>query len=138
MLTQGTAQGAGIDQVGDPLQQLALLGHVGGFEHAAGEHELPVEGGALALQHAHVERAEVVDHAEAALWGDAVAVLRIVLIGVGQRGDQFDGLDTQRLQLRQQRLAVVDDVVRAQALDPFHALGAGGGGDHGEFGQLTR
>ena len=53
MLTQGRAQGAGIHQLGHPIKQTMLLNHVGGLEQRAGEHQLPVQRQALALELHH-------------------------------------------------------------------------------------
>ena len=45
-----------IDEFGDFVQELALLLHVPGPKHGAGEHEGPVERGALALEQTDFDR----------------------------------------------------------------------------------
>ncbi len=120
------------------VEQAALLSQVRGGEHRAGEHELPVDGHALALERHDVELLGVVDQREAALrrdqFGDVGQVPR------GLRGAEHEGgcAQAEGLQLRCQRLAVIEDVMGAHALHPVARFGTRGGGDDGESGQLPR
>jgi hypothetical protein len=93
-----------------------------------------VQRNALALEQADVDRGWIVDQRDLALrrnqLGDGVpVVVRLV-----QRGDVAYRRQAQALDLVIQRFAVVDDVVRAQLLDPLGGVGTRGGADDGQAG----
>ena len=69
-LVQRRLQDALVDEARDLVQQLALRRHIGGLEHRAGEHELPVDGDALALQRIDIEGLRIIDQRQAPLRGD--------------------------------------------------------------------
>lgn len=87
MLGQGGPQYAFVDQGGNALQQFVLADHVRGLEYGAGEHQLPVQRQALALQGQRVEPLGVVDECQAALWFQRFDQVRIVPVGMDQAGD---------------------------------------------------
>ena len=55
--------------------------------------------------------------------------------GLGSRKDKGGRADLERGDLFRERLRVVNDVMRAERLDPFLRLGPRGGGDHGQVSQ---
>ena len=61
-----------------------------------------------------------------------------VAVGVGEVERGIDVLEAQRLQLRRQRLAMVDDVAGAEFTAPLCRLLARRGRDHGEAGQARQ
>ena len=88
MLSQGGAQAARINEAGDLVEERALGSDVGGGEHRAGEHELPVQRQALALEEPDIEALRIVDQGEAALRGDELDDRGEVRVGVGRGEDE--------------------------------------------------
>ena len=118
------AQRARVDQIGDTVQDLVLADHVVGLEHRTREHRLPVDGDALHLHQAQVQRPRIVDQAEPPLRRDAGAEIGPDLRGrmggkdVAKRAPQSQALD-----LCLERSAVVDHMVGPQVTDPRFACG---------------
>ncbi|CAE6954804.1 conserved protein of unknown function [Ectopseudomonas oleovorans] len=138
VLAQGGAQHATVDQAGHALQQAVLLDHVLGLVQRAGEHQLPVQRQALALEFHHVQRLHgVVDQRQAALGLQRLDQLLVVLLGLGQAGDVGHLADADARQFLAQRLAVVDHVVGTQFAHPGLGLRARCGADHGQAGQAA-
>ena len=139
MLTEGGLDHAGVDQIGDPLQQTMLLDHVCGLVQRTGEHQLPVQRQALALELHHIQRLQrVVDQRQTPLRRQALDQLRVVLVGLGQAGDMGDLADANARQFLAQRLAVIDHMMCAQITDPGLGFRARGSADHGQAGQVAR
>ena len=129
---------AGVGQPRDLAQDFLLALDVRGAEQRPGEHQLPVQRQALALQRHHVQCGRIVDQRDPALRRDQFDDVAHVTVGVRRGEHERRRADAQRGHLRRQRLAVVDDVVRAHLLHPFHRFRARGRGDHGQPGQRPR
>ncbi|MET3147155.1 UNVERIFIED_ORG: hypothetical protein ABIB63_002953 [Xanthomonas axonopodis] len=81
------------------------------------------------------------DQAHVALRRQHFAQWLPVAVGVGQVERRIHRVQPQRLQLRLQRLVMIDHVMRAHLANPLDALRARGGGNHRESGmprQLDR
>jgi len=131
----GRAQFAAIDQVCRARQDLVLARDVARAEHRAREHEFPVHAGALVLDEFEVERrAQPDDKSDASFRRDHVGDLLPVRFGAGEAGNRVDVAKTRCLELRPQRLAMIDDVVGAHALAPGHGFFTRSGRDHLESG----
>ena len=120
-----------------------MVDHVGGAKARPGKHEFPVDADAFGLVGiADAQRAgRLHDQAHMALRGQQFAQRVPVAVGVGQVHRRVHAGKAQRLQLRCQWLAVVDDVVGAHPPAPGLGLRPRSGGDHGEAcmpGQLNR
>nr|GEX65028.1 hypothetical protein [Tanacetum cinerariifolium] len=105
---------------------------------ARGKIVLEVQRQRLALHRYDVERFRIIDQCQLALRLEGFDELSEVGVGVRQAGDVAHLADANLLQLLHQWLAVVDDVMSAQALDPLAGFRARCGADHGQIGQLTR
>jgi len=95
----------------------------------------------LALYGSPIFSAPAHDQADMALRCQQLADRIPVVIGIGKIEHHIDLAETQRFQLRCQRVAMVDHMLRAHRAAPVDGLGARGGGDHGEAGasrQLDR
>src|SRR5262249_54819360 len=135
------AQHAGIDEVCSLAEEAMLLDHIRGGERGASEHQLGMDADTLRPQRSGVEGLEslrALDEAEAALWGYDLDDLRGIALGAGESKHDVGAGEAGRSQLRQKRLAVVDHMLGAEALDPVLRLPTRGGGDDGEARQLAR
>ena len=113
VLSKRAAHAASVHELGHLVEQLVLALQVGGVEHRAREHELPVQRQAFGLELHHVERrGRIVDEADLALRREQLDELVPVPIGLREAGHVRDRVDLpaidQPLHLRGQRLAVVD------------------------------
>ena len=139
---QGGAQLPRLDAIGQLLEDLPLAGQVRGAIAGAGEHELPVEAGAFALEPVQIQRRPVADDRDDRPLGpDQLRHDVPVGVGIGEVGDSIHRLQAQLGQLGRQLTAVVEDMIGAQLPHPGGTLRPGGGGDHqqaGAAGQLDR
>ena len=136
-LGEGGFQRARIHEARNLVEEPPLCFHVGGLEHRAREHELPVGRHALALEGYHVEALRIVDQREATLRRDQFGDLGHVLIGVGGREHEARCAQSQRRDLGSDRLGVIDDVMGTELAAPGGGLGPRGGGDDGQIRELA-
>ncbi|SAL00956.1 hypothetical protein AWB76_07886 [Caballeronia temeraria] len=138
MVRQRRAQHAGVDQLGDPDQNMVLFDHVRGLVHRAGVHQFPVQRDALGLQDRHVERLGVVDQPKLALRRQHLGDSNQVLVGMGQARHVIYRVNAKAAQLRRHRLRVVDHMVCTELAHPLLCFRPRRGGHHGQAGQLAR
>src|SRR5262249_18046131 len=99
--------------------------HIRGGEARACEHQLWMDADALRPQRGCVKGPEGVDafdHAETALRRYDVEDLRGIALRAGEGQHDVDAGKTRSLELRLERLAVIDHVLGAEALDPVLRL----------------
>ncbi len=132
---------AELDHIVPPAMAIPLLDHVGSAERRAREHQFGMDAHAFRPQRGRIESLERIhafDQSEATLGGYDLGYLTGVPRRSGERQHDVDGGQTDSLQLRCERFAVVEHMVRAQALHPGLRLGTGGRGDDREAGKLAR
>ncbi len=138
MLAKGGFQRPGVNQLGNPVEQVVLLDHVLGFEHRPRVHELPMQREALALEFRHIQRLGIVDQRQLALWLECLDELIQMLFGLGQAGHMSHVVQADAFEFFAQRLAVIQHMMRPQFVDPAFGLGPRGGADDFQRGQFAR
>ena len=92
-----------------------MLGdHVRRLERRAGEHQFPVYRHRLALEHGDIELRGIFDQAKFSLRRHELGDRLVVLVGIGETGDEADRRQFQFLYLLLHRHAVIDH------RSPFH------------------
>ena len=115
-----------------------LARNVGSDEHAAREHEFPMDGDGFGFEHAYGQDFRVVYQHQFALWRHQSRQLLGIIIGVlGRKHPAWRRQTCFRPFLRQV-MAVVDDKICAQLLTPSLAFRPRSRGHHRQIRQLFR
>ena len=112
-----------------------LRDHVRRLKHAAGKHQLPVQGDALLFQQFHIDRGRIVDQAQVALRLQALHDLLPVLVRLREGGHMRHARQADALQLLRKRLGMVDDMMSAILQHPLAGFGPRSRADHRQRGQ---
>jgi hypothetical protein len=131
------ANAPGIDEFGDLIQKPVLGLHVSGLKQRPGEHELMVNGDALGPEDKKIGRFAI-DESDASSRRDQRGEIGYDAADRRRRKDERGAAQTERCDLRPERLFVVDDMVSAHVPRPFYRLGPRGGCDDRKIGQLPR
>lgn len=126
-----------INQVGDGVQDSALLAHVRRLVDGAGEHQLVMDRHSLALEGHDLEGFGIIDEGEAALGRDQFGDVAGVLLGVRGREDEGRRADPEVGNLRRERLRMVDHVMGSEPTNPVLGLRPRRGRYHGQVGPLA-
>jgi hypothetical protein len=112
-----------VDQFRNLVQQRALLSHVGRFKGRSREHEFPMYRNALAFEYADIERGRIVNQTKSSLRSDQFCNLCEMTIGIRCRKHEARRSNAKSLHLRRKRFAVINDMMRAEPLNPVSRLG---------------